>query len=314
MIRFICKSYLNFPWMIKMKVFHPSLDRLAELADSAAREPAAPGSLSAEFSHILHDLSIRGVWRWTGRHRLRGMDRLLSEYARARGWERLRMLDVGASDGITAFDTFEHMKRENRIPVSITVVDRHVRLFSIKRKATTLYFTSSRRPTLLRCARFALCLEAMEGIEGIVFNRLASRLARRYAGTLERLDLRAARPISLVNPAVARCPALVVCERDLFDPEPAWFGQYDAVRASNVLNLSYYSEAKIREAIGVLHGYLKESGALLMSRNLMGGSGEKEIGGLWRKDAAGFTLVSSLEALPEIAGIVDQFRAPERDH
>ncbi len=310
MIRSICKGPLTYAWMVGNKLFMPSLDRLADLA--AATPPGTPPSddLCEEFSNTLHDLSIGGVWRWTDRHRLREMDRLLSEFASARGWNRLRMLDVGSSDGITALDTVEFISGKNRVPVSITIVDRHVRLFSIRRGAVTVYFTSSHRPTLLRLGRLALCLEPMDGFEGIAFNALAARLAQHVAGILKREDLSAARIIPLVNPAAARCADIEVRERDLFDPEPAWFGTYDAVRASNVLNLAYYSESRIGEAIGLLHRYLREGGALLVSRNPIGAGAGIEMGGLWRKDGNGFAPVSSLQAQSEIAAIVDGFRAP----
>ena len=309
MIRYICRGPLKYRWMVTTKMFLPSQDRLAGLA--AATPPGAPppDAVTEEFSHILHDMSIRGVWRWTGRRRLRQMDRLLGEFARAQGLSRLRMLDVGASDGITALDTVEYLGREVGIPVEMTVIDRHTRLFSLRRGASTIYFTSSRHPTLLRFGRLGVCLEPMEGIEGILFNPLAARLARRCAGILSREDLSAARTIPLVNPAAARCPAIEIRERDLFDPEPSWFGSYDAVRASNVLNPSYYPEPKIREAIGVLHRYLREGGALAVSRNLIGKDTETETGGLWRRSGGGFTRIASLEAPSEIAAIIEGFGA-----
>lgn len=291
-----------------MKIFRPSLDRLADLAREASREPQSLAVLSDEFSRILHDLSIRGVWRWTERHRLKGVDQLLSEHVVAQGLNQLRMLDVGASDGITSLDTIDFFRRRLNIPVSVTIMDRHIQLFSVKRRKSVLYFTSAHCPVLIRSGRFALCLEPMEGFEGVAFNKLASSLARRYAGLLEGEDLGASRPISLINPAVSRCPAIEVCERDLFDPEPAWFGVYDTVRASNVLNLSYYSERRIQQAIAVLYQYLKEGGVLLVSRNQIGGNDEKEKGGLWQKKGLGFARISRLAELPEIAGSIDQFR------
>ncbi|MCX6995548.1 MAG: hypothetical protein NTV49_00315 [Kiritimatiellaeota bacterium] len=284
------------------------MERLVKLAESPGPTGCLRESPSEEFSRILQDLRIGDVWKWTWRHRLVGMDRLLSEYAAGQGWRQLRMLDIGASDGITALDTVEYIKATNKIPVVITTVERDTRVLCVARRGVTLYFTpSSRRPFLVRLGCFALFLEPMQGLEGFLFNKRAERLGSRYARILEREDITHARAISLINPAVRRCAEIEICERNLFDPEPAWRGAYDAVRASNVLNLAYYPEARIREALGLLHGYLREGGALLASRNVIGGRGETELGALWRKQGNVFTRISSLQQLPEIAGVIDTF-------
>ena len=310
MIRYLCKTYLPYRWMTRSKVFHPSLDRLAELVPAGAASADALASASDEFSRILQNLRIRGVWKWTGQHRLRQMDRLLTDCAVASGWTRLRMLDIGASDGITTLDTVEHLRRIPGMSAHLTIIDQDVRLLAVQRGASTIYFTSSRRPLLVRRGKFALCLEPMEGLEGILFNRLAAALARRYARILEHADLGCARSIPLMNPAVVQCPSIDVCEGNLFGPREEWFGRFDAIRASNVLNLAYYSEARIQEAVGLVHRYLKDGGVFLVSRNWIQSQGEMEAGALWRKQGDRFLRVSELETLPEIAGLVDGFRLP----
>ena len=308
MIRYICNSYLKYPWMTRAKVFFPSLDRLVDLSNEASIYTPKAVSPTVEFSRIMQNLKIHGVWKWTGHHRLKDMDRLLSIYVAEQKWEKLHMLDVGASDGTTTFDTLAYLSRENKIPVAITIAEKDIRLLCVKKNRATIYFNSSRQPILIRFGRMALCLEQMEGIEGIVFNRLASLLKRRYIRMLQYEDFSASRTISLINPSVSRCPAIEVCEKDLFNPEMTWFCRYDVVRASNVFNLSYYSEQKIRIAIGILYQYLKEGGVLLVSRNLIGRGDEKEIGGLWTKKGTGFARISCLDGLPEIAGMIDHFR------
>lgn len=294
--------------MTRMKVFFPSLDRLIDLSNEASIYTSKVIPLSDEFSRIMQNLQIQGVWKWTRHQRLKDMDRLLSKYVAEQKWEKLHMLDVGASDGSTTLDTFEYLSQENKIPVAITIAEKDVRLLCVKKNRTTIYFNSSRHPILIRLGRIALCLERMEGIEGVVFNRLASLLTRRYTQMLKYGDFSASREISLINPSVLHCPAIEVCEKNLFNPEMTWFSRYDVVRASNVLNLSYYSEQKIRKAIGILYRYLKEGGVLIISRNLISRDVEKEIGCLWKKKDDGFSHISCLDEQPEIAGMVDQFR------
>jgi hypothetical protein len=308
-IRYICHSYVKHPWMFIGRYLHPSVERLGELGDLSRSAGAAADAGSEEFSRILQDLRIADVWKWTWRHRLVGMDRLLSEYAVFRGWTRVRMLDLGASDGITSLDTVEYLQAQAGISAQLTMVERDSRVLCFDQGGLTLYFTpSSRRPFLARRGRLALFFQTMEGLEGALFNRLANRVARGYGERLARVDLDRVRTISMVNPAVRRCPSIDVCERDLFVPEPAWHNAFDAVRVSNVLNPSYYSEARIREALGLLHSYLREGGALLASRNVIERHGETEMGGLWRKEGPGFVRQAGLEKLPEIAGLIDELR------
>jgi hypothetical protein len=309
MIRYLCKSYLPYPWMIRRKVFHPSLDRLAALSEVDARDAKALNDASLEFSRILQNLRLRGIWKWTGPRRLRRMDRLLSDYASARALKSLRMLDLGASDGSTTLDTVEYLQQNTGISVQPTILDLDTRLLAIRRGSFLLYATPSGRPVLARRGKLALCLEPMEGIEGLLFNRLAAALARRCARGLEPADLAGAGVISLLNPAAARCPFIDVREGNLFEAEPEWFGRFDAVRASNVLNFSYFTAARIGEALGLAHRYLKEGGALLVSRNIIHERDETETGGLWTKEGPRFVRQAGLDQLPDIADLVDGFRS-----
>jgi hypothetical protein len=207
-------------------------------------------------------------------------------------------------------DTVGFLDQAFRIPVRATILEKTIRIRYVKAKGWTIYFTSVDHPTLVRIGRLALALEPMEGIEGVVFNPLAALLARHIVRWLRRTDdANEANSISLMHPCVMRHIGIEVCEGDMFDPFQEWYGRFDAVRASNLLNLSYYSEGRIREAIGIMHRYLREEGALLVSRNLIGQQGEREIGGLWRKKGAGFTRVADLGELPEIAPLIESHRS-----
>lgn len=309
MIRFICKSYLSYRWMIRRKIFHPSLDRLAKLSAVDPSDPARLQAAADEFSRILQNLRLRGIWKWTGQNRLRRIDQLLAAQVRTRGSAPGRMLDIGASDGITTLDTVAFLRAETGIEVSATVIDRDTRLLRFRIPGGALYASPSLRPVLVRWGRIGLYLEPMDGLEGLLFNRLAAALSRRYASILARADLSSATPVPTVNPAVAHCPSIEVIERDLFEPEPRWFGAFDVVRASNVLVLSYYTPERITEALGIAHRYLKEGGALLVSRNVIGAQDEREIGGLWIKRGGRFVRGSALDELPEIAGLIEGYRS-----
>lgn len=310
MIHWLDWSCPPYRWIIRSKAFHSNLERLAELTRiSAHADPASLQAASDEFSRILQNLRVRGVWKHTGRQRLRQMDQLLAEYAGTQGWKQLEMIDIGASDGITTLDTVSHLATHAGISARITMIDRDIGVNFFRNGGSSIYFTSTRRPLLLTFGKIALCLEPTEGFDGVLFNRLARAISRHCEKVLDRSDPNLFGTISMINPSVQHCPAIEVLERDLFTPEPAWKNGFDAVRVSNVLNIAYYPEAKIREALGLLHGYLREGGALLASRNVIEPHGETELGGLWRKRGPGFVREAGLNQWPEIAGLIDAFQS-----
>jgi len=88
----------------------------------------------------------------------------------------------------------------------------------------------------------------------------------------------------------------------------ALVNRFHAVRASNVLNRSYFSGEQIEHALSHLHGYLRDGGWLLVSRSHASGSGEVDHGSIWRKQDGRFVPEHSFGAGAEIAALVDQFR------
>lgn len=308
MLRYICNSYLPYKWMIELKIFYPSLERLADLHLEFTKKNAEAYSLSEEFSCILKNLKINGVWKWTAPSRLQEMDRLLSEYVNNQSLKELSMLDVGGSDGFTSLDTFRHMKEKTNVGIVITMIDRDLYIHQVQIGCLTVYFTSSRRPILLCIGKLGLCIEPMDGFEGIFFNNIADKISKYYAKKIEDSKVDLSKSISLVNPIVSNNPLIRIEERDLFDLKPGWIDNYDVVRVSNVLNFCYYSENKIIEALFILHGYLREGGALLVSRNIISGNNERETGALWTKTMTGFQRQYSLDESPDISRLVDGFR------
>lgn len=309
MIRFFCRSYLRYRWMHGMKVFTPSLKRVAELGSKGfdlSKDDAE------EFSRILQCVRVEGVWKWTAPGRLKAMDDLLSECISASELKSIRMLDVGASDGITSLDTYELLTSSGHADVSISVLDRTTKLYACPVALGTVYCTSRKKPVLFRCGRLGLCLEPMEGLEGIAWNWLAHCLTNHYERQLAERQLSEDSIISLVHPNVSSNESLEVVEGDLFDSNPAWTGKFNAVRASNVLNRSYFSDDQITEALAVLHGYLKSDGLLIVSRNDIGPDSEVELGAIWARTDTGFSHIRSLETPPEVFSIVEEFAAARK--
>jgi hypothetical protein len=307
MIKILYKKISPPKWIIKSKRFYPDLDLLIKLNEKSHSDLASLESISAEFSRIMKNLKLNGVWKWTGRNRLVQMDNLLSRHILDEQWTRLELLDLGASDGITALDTVENIQSESELPVNVTIIDSNFRLFRHRVRLGKIYFTKSYRPILIRWGPIGIDLEPAEGLEGVFFNRITTICTKHFTKVLSKMDLSQSTPINLVNPLVLHSNPIEICEGDLFEAREDWHGRFNAVRASNVLNLSYYSVEDIKQALEIIHSYLQDNGVLIVSRNLIGENSELEKGALWRKEDNRFVFISSLEQRPEIAGIIDSF-------
>jgi hypothetical protein len=122
-----------------------------------------------------------------------------------------------------------------------------------------------------------------------------------------RAEMGEAKTISLIHPRAAAEPAIDVIEADALKRIASLENSFDAARASNFLNLAYFSPTEIETAIGHLHAYLRDGGHLVVSRNVIQGSEEIERGSIWEKKNDRFIRREDFGNGSEIAEIVDAF-------
>jgi len=111
--------------------------------------------------------------------------------------------------------------------------------------------------------------------------------------------------ISLVHPAAHKERNVTIMELDCLVCEECLKDRIAAIRASNILNLGYFSLPQIRLALRYLHGYLREGGCLVVSRNHDQPDGELENGSVWLKERNGFRWIRDFGAGSEIRPVVD---------
>jgi len=68
----------------------------------------------------------------------------------------------------------------------------------------------------------------------------------------------------LASQDVRGCPAIELIEDDIFQPRAEFVGRFDLVRAANILNRNYFSEALLEGALHNLRSYMKGPGAFLL--------------------------------------------------
>ncbi len=279
-------------------------DSLLAIACSleAANVPNAPRS--DRFSLILHDLRMGGAWKRTNRGRLRQTEEMLCDYIHAEPHQGLTLLDIGASDGITTVEAVRALRRTFGDQVQAIVADRNLWLLRYRRGPVVEYRAADGEPIMARLGRIGIRLARPRQGAPSDDNPLA-RLYLRCAGF--RSAMRHEAQIPLVHPAARREPGVAVMELDCLVSKECLKDRIAAIRASNVLNLGYFGLPQIRLTVGHLHGYLRDGGCLVVSRNHDQPDGERENGSVWLKDGARFRWVRDFGAGSEIRQIVDDW-------
>ena len=285
-------------------VSHPDPDCLIGLAASfAAATPGDAARLSREFSEVVSSIRIGRTHKLTRPNRLAGpTGALCDRFASADG--TLQFLDVGASDGITTLEAVRMFESRLGRPVHACLIDPFIRLVRYRSGSTVEYRTPDQSPVMVRVGSLGLQLSSLDTTRDL----LSRSLGRWYLGRTDRAAMPADATISLVNPLVAADPSVTVLEWDVLRHNPALSGRFDAVRASNVLNHSYFSPAQIEQALSNLHTYLVEGGLLLVSRSRVEGSGEVDHGSIWRKVNGRFLKEHAFGEGAEIADLVDRYQ------
>jgi chemotaxis methyl-accepting protein methylase len=283
MIKIICNGPLAYNWMRHIGLFHPSIDYLQRISeklyDAGMNENH---KLCCEFSSILSDIVIDGAWKKTSYSRLAISNQNLLEVLRSDRVEDIRVLDVGCSDGITTLNLMEYLQRELDARVKATLLDKNMFILRRRRIGTVVYSTSYGKPFFIRMGRIGIKLERLRGKYGIIFNPIIEYLVsliRKHAHFFSDSNKKR---ISIISPALEGIQGLTYIEADVFCKEESLLNSFEIVRASNILNREYFSDAQILVAIHNLKQYLKESGLLLISLNIGVGDTEVEVGTIWK--------------------------------
>lgn len=280
-------------------------DTLLEIAEQASRSGADIDDLAERFSLILHDLRMGGAWKRTNRGRLPRTEEMLRAHIAPALGEELVFLDIGASDAVTTVEALRALRAAFGDRVHAYAADVNLWLLRYRYGPTVEYRAGDGEPIMVRLGPFGLRLARQR--HGLAQRR--GIFAGLYLGWhwLRRemeLDAR----ISLVNPIARRDAGLELLELDCLRREERLRERVSAIRASNVLNLGYFTPAQIRLAVGHFHFYLREGGCLVISQNGDGARGEAENGTVWLKRAKGFRRAEDFGRGSEIAALVDEWQ------
>lgn len=283
----------------------PDPDCLIGLAARFARGADDRQTLSLEFSQVVSSIRVGRTHKLTRPNRLDVSTRALCERLSCAKGELLEFLDVGASDGITTLEAARMFERQWHVTVRGCLIDPFIRLIRYRAGSIVEYRTPDQSPVMVCLGSISLELSSLDTSRDVLSRGLGywylSRTAFRQAMPVDTT-------VSLVNPLVAADPTLSVIEWDVLRHNPALADRFRVVRASNVLNLSYFSPSQVETALSHLHAYLRQGGLMLISRSHLSGDGEVDHGAIWRKHADRFIQEHSIGSGAEIAELVNQYR------
>jgi hypothetical protein len=285
----------------RLRLYHPPLSRLADLSQGSDESLQVR---SAEFSSLLNDVLVNGVWKRTGQGRLVGLDQWIVPHLRRSSDGLLAMLEVGGSDGTTTVDTLDYLAAKLGVVTRATILEMQFRLRRFRRGPVEYYLTNDGHPLIIQCGRLGALFEETKAREGLLVNpliRLAVRVLRR--SRLERY-MTQREDLLFESPLVRNDPRIEWVERDLFELSSTLAHSFDLIRCCNVLNLGYFAEERIREGLQTLSGYLKTGGLLLVGRSVDGAKSPIECASLWRSTLGGMRHVSDLNGGSEVKHLI----------
>jgi len=285
----------------RLRLYYPPLQCLMELSGGSAESLV---TRTKQFSELLDDVLINGVWKRTGLGRLAILDKWVVSIIPDSHPMSFRILDVGGSDGSTTFDTVSYFRENLKVEVKATILEMQLRLHCFRRGCLRYYLTHDRSPLLVQIGPLGVLLEETKAKEGFVFNpivRVTKRCLKRFSFEKHLQDCG---DLLLESPLVKNSPDIVWLEKDLFHFEPALVGTFDFIRCCNVLNCGYFSEPQIYDALQLLVLYLKPKGLLLVSRTIEDSTSSLHTASLWMKTGEDLQHVSDLNGGSEVKKLV----------
>lgn len=252
------------------------------------------------FSEVLSRICIGQTTKSTRIDRMRLMDdALLSLLGNSRDGQ-LKLLDLGASDGISTHRLVERIAQERNQKAEAIALDLYVELAEFTKWPFREYRFNDGYQVLVCVGPFGFQLSPIA-----VARRPLERILGRWVSKLQFVTskMTKSRAWSLLNPLIQDSSVKLVYG-SVFEVTPEYVGAFDIVRASNVLNLGYFSEQMIQVGLQATQKYVKDGGYLVISRNLKSPTGEIEHGTIWRRAGSRFDVVAVVGDGSEISNFV----------
>lgn len=232
-----------------------------------------------------------GTWKTTYRHRLGDLDRLLLELL-PRDRE-LELMDVAVSSGISTAEWSAQLAAagvRHRLLAGDLIVS--ARLLTWGGRVALLSDAGGREPLLLELGGAAVPLRSERRVVRATRPPLAWLLRRASVAKRQR-------QVPLIAAEARQAPEIEVVEDDVMVPG-RFPGRFDALRAANLLQRSYFDEPTLLRLIANLRDRLREGGLLAICQTV----GEENQATVFRRRGDHFERVASLATEVQVADLV----------
>ncbi len=227
-----------------------------------------PGNLTPEIEdRFFTDLKTRNAtFKRTASARLRDVDGCCVRHFAAAGARINHVLDIGISSGTSTLDLHDRLRESGHAP-SIVGTDLSVDGYIVP-ALPGLRVLSDRGGHPMQYDLLGRAIRAWERradyVTGMIaVRRLLARLSRNAVQS--RLDQKkAVQAVRLLSPRLKDHPAISVEINDIFSRTDRFVGRFDFIRAANILNHGYFSDADLRQALRNVTAYMAGGGSWLM--------------------------------------------------
>jgi hypothetical protein len=254
------------------------------------------------------------TFKSTATGRLAMVDQAIIRQLDAAAAQPRSVLDLGISSGVTTLELAQALWRSGR-PVSVTGTDRAMTGYLVElpwgcralvEPGGHILQYDLRGVALRPWNRRLDYLTGMALIRRLIDAQLAPRARAR-------LDVgRACSPVPLVSPRLARAGGVELVEDDIAVENHRFYARFGLIRAANILNRHYFSEAGLEAAVRNVRSYLAGAGSWLAVVRTHGGGDHR--GTLFRmNDAGNLDLVERWGGGSEVEGaFLSTCRSPGR--
>jgi len=255
-----------------------------------------------EFSAIVSDIYIDGVWKTTSNARLENTDKFIIELMKKdNAGTMCRFMDLGASSGITTIESAEKISKAVQAPIKYYLLDRYFYLLKYKINGFSEYRTSNEEPVFLKIGCFGIRLPVSEHKHAFISNILAG-IYLSFSKFRKRMILDSKLP--LFTSDLLSKDVFEVIEQDCLNMDLSENTKFEYIRASNILNKAYFSDEQIKKIIKNLKQHLEDKGYLIVSRNLTEKDEPSEIISIWQNNNNKLELLSTFNGGSEIDDVL----------
>lgn len=236
--------------------------RATEFFSKEGASVCDPAAESAFFSA----LKMRnGTFKFTQPCRFSELERVIQPFVKERSGSLQEVLDIGVSTGVTTVE-FANFLRSNGASAKVIATDLFINAHIVHAWPQLTVLADSEGWPLQYDFRGIVVRPWIRRLDYVTLAFVPRLLARWLLRARARALIAAgsSEVVQMTTRLLSNDGDILFVENDIMKRAPAFAGRFDFIRAANILNLNYFGERQINEAVANIRSYLRGPGALLL--------------------------------------------------